>query len=788
MVRIKRPQEGPIVPDSSAMAKRGRTTRSAWTGPPRTNSLGFRREGARGVGESRSGNDPPHWSTLKSGFKFRGYHKEVILDREELSVNYPDVSLVFHFFDARGWTEILEPQFPCYPRLVRLFYASLRVMHGTGINKTFSVSIDGSVFDIDSDDVQKAFGLGDSDNPDVNYLMWPPVLTEFPPKAEMKEELLYVRKKSDPYPQHKNLDPAICLFHMVAHRNIIPQKGNKNVLVGNMFYLVYLYTMGLSVDLVLIIMNEMFTTANPDHQTRTLPYGRFISQLLTDKRYAIRPDEEVDAMNDVINARYWEKSKKYMIVETESESDGDAEDSRAETVSARRDARPSTSRTATTPVSGTYTYVPTGLVPHDFASIYTFLEICFASMDTQIQTQFQLFREDIGRLQTSVKGFSSIFILHGSSIRLLLFHDIYLFITVIYSLLACLPFVLLCQKGGEMFLTGISEDRLLSMDVLRALVLSRGYLASVNARGTTTTGLTVSEQELRREIGVRRWENAKLIVRRFIGREKTMGSAYQVWAYTTTRTHNNGACVLFWEKHLRRLAESARIIADLRPQGIRVSSTGSWESVIGSLVDDSFRKVLPVALKERGSGDELAITTLVTWGLDHLNGDKGVCGNDEDRLVRSINAYVHVGVYVPLVFGVRENGAHLAVVGRGRDNAKAKFSQWVRFRKCLEALRPPLANELLLSNDGDRILEGCVTNFFVVCRKENADAVVEGSSDPRNTNAFEVQTASIDDGVLPGVIRQLVIEVCLDKRIPVREIAPSWSKCELWEEAFTTSK
>lgn len=40
-----------------------------------------------------------------------------------------------------------------------------------------------------------------------------------------------------------------------------------------------------------------------------------------------------------------------------------------------------------------------------------------------------------------------------------------------------------------------------------------------------------------------------------------------------------------------------------------------------------------------------------------------------------------------------------------------------RIRKSLEKLRPDSVTELLLSNDGDRILEGCVTNYFVVCRK-----------------------------------------------------------------------
>lgn len=40
-----------------------------------------------------------------------------------------------------------------------------------------------------------------------------------------------------------------------------------------------------------------------------------------------------------------------------------------------------------------------------------------------------------------------------------------------------------------------------------------------------------------------------------------------------------------------------------------------------------------------------------------------------------------------------------------------------RLRKRLEKLRPPSVTELLLSNDGEQILEGCLTNFFVVCLK-----------------------------------------------------------------------
>ncbi|KAF8397625.1 hypothetical protein HHK36_016545 [Tetracentron sinense] len=267
----------------------------------------------------------------------------------------------------------------------------------------------------------------------------------------------------------------------------------------------------------------------------------------------------------------------------------------------------------------------------------------------------------------------------------------------------------------------------------------------------------------------------------------------QSGAYTTSRTHNNASCVLFWERHLCRLADSVRILCESKPefilgsQNTRVSlfsSSSLWESTIRPLVNDSLSKALPIALEKRNFGEELAITAFVSGNLDKLNDEENL---EEVRISRVLDVYVHVGIYVPPVFGIRENGAHLALVGCGRDVARAKFSDWVRLRKCLEKFRPPLATELLLSNDGDRILEGCVTNFFVVCRRENNEATGEYRHDHKSGYSCEVQTAPISDGVLPGVLRQLVIEVCLSKGIPIREVAPSWSKRELWEEAFITS-
>ncbi|KAK7265531.1 hypothetical protein RJT34_33151 [Clitoria ternatea] len=266
-------------------------------------------------------------------------------------------------------------------------------------------------------------------------------------------------------------------------------------------------------------------------------------------------------------------------------------------------------------------------------------------------------------------------------------------------------------------------------------------------------------------------------------------------AYTTSRTHNNASCLLFWERHMKRLSESIQILLNLAPRLLFKSNNSAilqpssatlpiWQPTIQMLVNDSMCKVLPVALKERTDCNELAITTLVSGNLEELNAYEIV---SEERMSKILDVHVHVETYVPPIFGVWGNGAHLAVVGYGRHIAAAKYSDWVRIRKTLEKLRPPSVTELLLSNDGDQILEGCVTNFFIVCRKDWNSDYGKAWGDYGNKYSFEVQTAPINDGVLPGTIRQLVLEVCRSEGIPFREVAPSWSQHDIWEEAFITN-
>lgn len=160
---------------------------------------------------------------------------------------------------------------------------------------------------------------------------------------------------------------------------------------------------------------------------------------------------------------------------------------------------------------------------------------------------------------------------------------------------------------------------------------------------------------------------------------------YFLGAYTTTRTHNKGSLLLYWERHLSRLANSARILFNSSPELLfkpgksRLSFSGNfsdWDLTIKSLVSDSMRNALPVVVKEMKVGEELAVTTLLSGNLENLKGNESL--EDKETIFRFFDVYIRVGLYVPLEFGMRENGAHLAAVGPGRDVANAKYSDWVR--------------------------------------------------------------------------------------------------------------
>ena len=84
--------------------------------------------------------------------------------------------------------------------------------------------------------------------------------------------------------------------------------------------------------------------------------------------------------------------------------------------------------------------------------------------------------------------------------------------------------------------------------------------------------------------------------------------------YATTRTTNNTSCLLLWERHLERLAQSIRLksetVPDMFPQN--QIKTPQFDKYLKSIIEPSMSKGLQRAFEIRTAMDEFTVTTLIT--------------------------------------------------------------------------------------------------------------------------------------------------------------------------------
>lgn len=112
------------------------------------------------------------------------------------------------------------------------------------------------------------------------------------------------------------------------------------------------------------------------------------------------------------------------------------------------------------------------------------------------------------------------------------------------------------------------------------------------------------------------------------------------------------------------------------------------------------------------------------------------------------------------------------ILGGPRSVPIGKDSSWVKDRHHLESLKPEGAVEVLLSSKDGRLLEGLVTNIFVVTEDEGCAVI---------------QTASMEEGVVWGTARKRVIEACIILGVRVIETAPRFEERNRWKEAFISN-
>mmetsp|Transcript_2666 Transcript_2666/g.3604 ORF Transcript_2666/g.3604 Transcript_2666/m.3604 type:complete len:332 (+) Transcript_2666:68-1063(+) len=122
---------------------------------------------------------------------------------------------------------------------------------------------------------------------------------------------------------------------------------------------------------------------------------------------------------------------------------------------------------------------------------------------------------------------------------------------------------------------------------------------------------------------------------------------------------------------------------------------------------------------------------------------------------------------VPLVLITKLQTSNQNRIGLG---APAKSSVWIQERTPLEGLKntcSPSASEIIMTDsDGISLLEGLITNVFVVI---NGVVYTAGSN------------------VLEGHMRYLVLQICKRLNVPLLLTSPKLTSIDDWDEMFLTS-
>jgi len=175
---------------------------------------------------------------------------------------------------------------------------------------------------------------------------------------------------------------------------------------------------------------------------------------------------------------------------------------------------------------------------------------------------------------------------------------------------------------------------------------------------------------------------------------------------------------------------------------------------------------------------EDCILTSIGMALDNAVDHPGNCGQKILTVVlcpgtnrRPLD--VHVAV-APWHANWDDGSASAVILGGPRAVPIGKDTGWVAERKHLEGLRYDGVSEILLCTVDGRPLEGLVTNIFVVRDDGNGGQVVE--------------TAAMEDGVVWGTLRMLVLKACSDLGLKFIEKAPLLEERETWTEAFLTNR
>ncbi|KAI8108975.1 hypothetical protein M9435_005392 [Picochlorum sp. BPE23] len=323
--------------------------------------------------------------------------------------------------------------------------------------------------------------------------------------------------------------------------------------------------------------------------------------------------------------------------------------------------------------------------------------------------------------------------------------------------------------------------------MLPFLQLARERLGLVLETSSSIFGAPVSEEDLLKVqkyiIGLSPWERSafeqlssacKSVCMAIGGVEGSFSIQDLLKASRVEEDHQIEQWGLVEGGHDIDIAEVHLRVTDLSSHVDRLSQvavSSSEEDTLSRIDDDTQRNIVRSKIR-------LRIQEAIPRGKDCFGEVAGLMvvvvilqqphdGEDSDDWMK-----IYMSAY-DVSHAVRHGGTAY-ILGPPRKNPMMKDTTWVADRRYLEEMAPTDAIDVLLCTEEGNVLEGLITNLFIVVEKESGDMVV--------------QTAPVEAGVLPGTMRARVIEACKHAGIPIEySVCPNVSERHLWREAFLTN-
>lgn len=223
------------------------------------------------------------------------------------------------------------------------------------------------------------------------------------------------------------------------------------------------------------------------------------------------------------------------------------------------------------------------------------------------------------------------------------------------------------------------------------------------------------------------------------------GFLYGDAVFETLRTYGGAPFLL--ERHLERLERSATLV------GIDLPVSAA-----------TLAREVRATLEAAGEGESYVRIT-VSRGA-------GSPGLDPSRAGKALRIVVVVPLEKPPE-DVYQVGLRAVTYATGRVMAAspasgAKTGNYLENILAVRAARERGANEALMVDAGGRIVQGASANVFFV-------------------DSGRLSTPSLDTGILPGITRDVVLELARALAIPIELRAPLIAELPKFEEIFTTS-